>query len=148
MFHFSIVMSSICIPSLARFFLLSDFPQSSLLFNSVFCFLTFSLLAFLTDRSKTPLKTLVGDEFVICFQVAGPHSLPILCCKPAPMQRCSQEPDCERLMTFPPSNLVRTCIHDSAKFVVTLSISCSAFATSTWMSWYILGLISVAVVPP
>ena len=76
----------------------------------------------------------------------------MFCCKPAPMQRCSHDPLCDLLTTFPPSNLLLICIQHSARFVVWLPSSCLAFPTSllsrAWMSCSSLGLISVGICPP
>ena len=82
----------------------------------------------------------------------APIHFPTLRSKPAPMKRSSQDPNCERLKTFPPSYFDLKCIQDSAMLVVTLSTNCSALVTSllstTWILWYTLGSTLVAVSPP
>ncbi len=88
-------------------------------------FLFLSLETVLAERSAASENTLFGIDPAICSQVCGPHFLPRFCLSPAPMHLCSQEPLCDRLMTFPPSNLARICIQHSARFVVSFPISCS-----------------------
>lgn len=125
---------------------------------SIYCFVSLPWLSLfcwsnsLAERSAVSVKTLLGDELVICLHACGPHCLPMLCCSPAPMQRFCQDPLCDRLMTLPPSYLDLTCIHDSAIFVVTFSISWLAFVTSlastVCMSCNNRGLILVGIFPP
>ena len=121
-------------------------------FASSVAFLFRSFSALLAERCAASMKTGFGEDSVILAQTVGPHSFPMFYCKPAPMQRCSEEPLWERLMTFPPSNLDLICIQHSARYVVAFPSSCPAFATSllsrTWMSCIIFGLISVGVCPP
>ena len=117
---------------------------SSVVVSLRLSFLTRSLSAFVAAKFVTSEKTWFGGVFVILDQTVGAHSFPLFCRKPAPIQRCSQEPLCERLITFPPSNFDRMCIQHSARFVVSLPSSCLDFATSrlsrTWISCIIFGL--------
>ena len=48
-------------------------------------------------------------------QSSGPHSLPMFCCIPAPIQQSSHDPFWNRLITVPPSNFDLMCIRHSAK---------------------------------
>lgn len=105
--------------------------------------------AFLAESSGVSMKTEFVEELVILNQTADLQSFHMFCCKPGSMQRYSQEPLWERLMTFPPSNLDLMCIQHSARLVVTFPNSCLAFATTLLsMSCIIFVLISVGVCPP
>ena len=123
-----------------------------LLFFYFFCFTLLLSAWFFSRLSCCIWKYFTWGSTSHLLPKSGPPLLPRLCCIPAPIQRCSHDPLHGLLIIFPPSNFDRTCIQDSARFAVTLSISCSAVATSlfsmTCMSQFIIGLISVGTWPP
>ena len=70
----------------------------------------------------------VGEKFVweknlsSVSRLVDPQSLlPMFCRSPVPIHQCSQDPLCDRFITFRPSNLDLTCIQLSARFVVTIT---------------------------
>ena len=95
----STIVSGICLPTLLDSFFWEIFLSCLCCFTLSLACLSFSLIAFLAERQTTSLKCLFGEELVISFHSLGPHSLPMLCYRPALMQQCSHNPDCERLKT-------------------------------------------------
>ena len=80
-------------------------------------------LSFSTCRvhSVANLRVLVSVSPLILFHVIGPHIGPSLIRRPAPAHLDFHDPLWLQLITFPPSNLVLMCIHNSARLVVKLS---------------------------
>ena len=95
----------------------------------------------------------LGPELMIAPKVWGPQEGLRFCCRPAPIQLCSNEPLCDLFITFPPSNFILICIQVSAKLVVKFPRSWLAFPnsllTAICMSVIIFGSMDIEVeIPP
>ena len=90
-----------------------------------FCFiscLALSVFLYLSSTFSGKLTyVLVSVSPLILFHVLGPHIGPSLIRRPAPAHLDFHDPLWLQLITFPPSNLVLMCIHNSARLVVKLS---------------------------